>query len=286
MMTQSILAGGGLGLGLALVAYGLRPPRRPLAQVLDTLRRPPEPEPTGRLRAYHLIAAPARRLGLPRTQVRQDLATLQKDTAQHLAEQTAATLFGALIIPICATMLGFGGQIPLWLAVLGAALGFRWADANLHAQAERRRTELRHTLAVLLNLLTISLARGAGVEQALGEASSVCTGWAADRLRQVLATARVLRQPPWQALGELGDDTGVAELTELAAAMALAGTEGARVRASLAARAAAIRSAATAETETEAEKASSRMSVPLLILGLAYLIFLLYPPIVGITSSL
>jgi hypothetical protein len=78
----------------------------------------------------------------------------------------------------------------------------------------------------------------------------------------------------------------VPELTELAAAMALAGTEGARVRASLSARAAAMRSAATAETETDAEKASSRMSVPLLVLGLGYLLFLLWPPVVGITSSL
>jgi Flp pilus assembly protein TadB len=253
---------------------------------LDTLRRPPLPEPTGRNRAYTLLAAPARRLGLPRERVRLDLATLQKDTAQHLTEQTAATLFGALIIPFAATMLGFHGQIPLWLAVLGGAVGFRWADAQLHDQAEARRAQLRHTLSVLLTLLTISLARGAGVEQALSESTGVCTGWAADRLRQVLATARVLRQPPWQALGELGDDTGVAELTELAAAMALAGTEGARVRASLSARAAAMRQAATAETETEAEKASSRMSLPLLVLGFGYLIFLLYPPIVNITTSL
>jgi len=102
--------------------------------------------------------------------------------------------------------------------------------------------------------------------------SRCCAGWAADRLRQVLTTARVLRQPPWQALCQLGDDTGVTELTELAAAMALAGTEGARVRASLSARAAAMRQAATAEMQTEAEKASSRMSVPLLVLGIAYLI--------------
>ncbi len=285
-MMQVLLTGGGVGLGLALVAYGLHPPRLPLVQVLDTLRSPPQPQPAGRSRAYTLVAAPARRLGLPRAQVRLDLATLGKDTAQHLAEQTAATLFGALVIPVAAARLGFSGQIPLWLAILGAALGFRWADANLHSQAEQRRAQLRHTLAVLLNLLTISLARGAGVEQALSEASGICTGWAADRLRHVLATARLLRQPPWQALGELGDETGVAELSELAAAMALAGTEGARVRASLSARAAAMRQAATAQMETDAECASSRMSVPLLVLGIAYLIFLLYPPLVGITQSL
>lgn len=285
MMTE-LLTGAGTGLGLAVIVYGLRPPRRPLAHVLETLRQPPHPEPAVRNRTYHLIAAPARRVGLPRAQVREDLATVQKDVAHHLAEQTAATLFGALVIPVCLSLLGFTGQIPLWLAILGAALGFRWADTNLHTQAEQRRTELRHTLAVLLNLLTISLARGAGVEQALGEASRISTGWAADRLRQVLATAQIVRQPPWRTLGQLGDDTGVSELTELAAAMALAGTEGARVRASLAARTAAMRSAATAETETEAEKANSRMSVPLLILGFGYLLFLLYPPIVSITSSL
>jgi tight adherence protein C len=274
------------GLGLELIAYGLHPPRRPLAVVLDTLRRPPQPEPVGRHRAYAVVAAPARRLGLPRERVRRDLATVQKDTAQHLAEQTAATVFGALIIPFAATMMGFHGQIPLWLAVVGGAVGFRWADTQLHDQAETRRAQLRHTLSVLLTLLTISLARGAGVEQALTESSGVCTGWAADRLRQTLAAARVLRQPPWQVLGELGDDTGVPELTELAAAMALAGTEGARVRASLSTRAAAMRQAATSERETEAEKASSRMSVPLLVLGFAYLIFLLYPPIVNITATL
>ena len=129
-------------------------------------------------------------------------------------------------------------------------------------------------------------ASGARRSRRARSATSICTGWAADRLRQVLTTARVLRQPPWQALGQLGEDTGVTELTELAASMALAGTEGARVRASLSARATAMRQAATAEMETEAERASSRMALPLLVLGIGYLIFLLYPPLVGITQSL
>ncbi len=285
-MIGELAVGAGAGMGLALVVYGLRPPRPALVYVLETLRRPPSRPETGRHRLYHLFAAPARRLGLPRARVREDLAVLDKDPAQHLAEQSAAVLFGALIIPVAAAAVGFSGQVPLWLAILGAVIGFRWADTSLHAQAERRRAQLRHTLAVMLNLLSISLARGAGVEQALDEASGICTGWAADRLRQVLASTRMLRQPPWQALGQLGEDTAVSELTELAAAISLAGTEGARVRSSLTARAAAMRAAATAEIETEAEKASSRMSAPLLMLGFAYLIFLLFPPIVGITESL
>lgn len=285
-MLGDLLAGTGFGAGLALIGYGVWPPRRHLADVMTALRNPPTALAAGRRRAYAIAATPARRFGLPRASVRRDLAVLGADTAQHLAEQTAATLFGALVVPAALALIGFGGQVPLWLGIVGAAAGFRWTDAFLHTRAEKRRAQLRHSLAMLLNLLTISLARGAGVEQALDEASSICAGWAADRIRQVLATARLLRQPPWQALGELGDQTGIAELSELASAMALAGTEGARVRASLSARAAAMRQAATAAAETEAERASSRMSVPLLVLGIGYLIFLLYPPLVGIAETL
>jgi tight adherence protein C len=281
-----LLAGAGAGLGLALVVYGLRPPKPALGELLAALRRPPAPALTARHQAHAALAAPLAKLGLPRRQAREDLALLGKDTSQHLAEQSAATLFGALAVPVSAAVAGFGGQAPLWLAVLGGALGFRWAQASLRGQAEQRRAQLRHTLSVMLTLLSISLARGAGVEQALDEACGLCAGWAARRLGQALAAARALRQPPWQALGQLGEDTGVAALTELAAAMALAGVEGARVRASLTARAAAMRSAATAEAETAAERASSRMAMPLLVLGLAYLIFLLYPPISTVATRL
>jgi tight adherence protein C len=282
-----ILASGGIaGLGVTLIYVGLRPPRRALGQVLDGLRRPVEDRPVGRARVYQLAAEPARSLGLPRRQVRLDLEIMQKDHAQHLTEQTLAVLVGGLLLPMAATLAGMSGQVPLWLALVGGAIGFRWADANLHAQAQQRREQLRHTLSLMLTLLTISLARGAGIEQALGEASTVCTGPGADRLRQVLGAARRLRRPPWQDLGKLGKKTGVTELTELAASMSLAGSEGARIRSSLSARAAAMRQAATAQAETEAEKSSSRMAVPLLILGIAYLIFLLYPPLAGIGQTI
>lgn len=285
-MIGSLVTGGGVGLGLALIAYGSRPPRRALAQVLESLRDPAPPVITGRPRAYRLVTDPARRLGLPRARVLRDLAAVGKDPTQHLAEQTAATVFGALIIPANALLLGVGGRVPLWLAIVGGVLGFRWADARLRTVAECHRARTRHTVTIMLTLLTISLARGAGIEQALGEASGICAGQAATRLRQVLATARVLRQPPWRALGQYGEDTGVPELVELATSMSLAGTEGARVRATLSARAAAMRTATTAEMETNAERSASRMAMPLLVLGVAYLIFLLYPPLVSMTSTI
>jgi tight adherence protein C len=189
-------------------------------------------------------------------------------------------------VPFAAALFGLGGPLPVWTAALGAAVGWRWADSNLHAQAERRRSELRHALSVLLTLLTISLARGAGVEQALHEATDITTGWAAHRIRTVLDTAALLRQQPWRALGQFGTDTDTPAVADLAASLGLAASEGAHVQGSLAARASAMRGAATTEMETAAEQASSRMVLPLLVLGVSYLVFLLYPPLSSLSSAL
>jgi Flp pilus assembly protein TadB len=134
-----------------------------------------------------------------------------------------------------------------------------------------------HVLSVVQDLVTTSLAGGAGVDEALDDATSVCTGWAAGRLRHTLHTARLTREPVWQALTRLGQDTGVGDLIELANAIKLAGSEGTRIRASLSAQAAIARARATAAMETDARAAGVRMSLPVLVLALAYGLWLLYP---------
>ncbi|MEU7802468.1 type II secretion system F family protein [Micromonospora arborensis] len=286
MIREALLLGAGTGTGLTLVLLGLRPNRPALVDVLDGLRRPAPPPMTARQRRYQVLGAPLVRLGLPTAQTRTDLAVLQKDVPTFLAEQAAAIGLGVLALPVLAALWGVGGLVPLWLAGLGGLIGYRWAVTRVRAQAERRRAQLRHTLSVMLDLVTISLAGGAGVEQALDDAASVCTGWAADQLRAALRTARLTRQPPWRPLGQLGLDTGVNELAELAATMQLAGAEGARVRASLAARASGMRARTTAAVESAARSAGVRMSLPVMLIAVGYGLFLLYPAIAAIRTGL
>ncbi|WP_433651559.1 type II secretion system F family protein [Micromonospora zamorensis] len=286
MIRDALLLGAGTGTGLALVLLGLRPNRPALVDVLDGLRRPAPPPMTARQRRYQVLGAPLVRLGLPTAQTRTDLAVLQKDVPTFLAEQAAAIGLGVLALPVLAALWGVGGLVPLWLAGLGGLIGYRWAVTRVRAQAERRRAQLRHTLSVMLDLVTISLAGGAGVEQALDDAASVCTGWAAEQLRAALRTARLTRQPPWRPLGQLGLDTGVNELAELAATMQLAGAEGARVRASLAARASGMRARTTAAMESAARSAGVRMSLPVMLIAVGYGLFLLYPAIAAIRTGL
>ena len=121
---------------------------------------------------------------------------------------------------------------------LGAAAGWFYARVDLAADAQRARREFRHALAGYLELVTILMAGGAGVETAMFDAADVGHGPAFRHLRAALSAAQARREPPWRALGQLGDQLGVGELEELEASMTLAG-EGAQVRDSLTAKAAA-----------------------------------------------
>jgi Flp pilus assembly protein TadB len=283
---QAMMAGAGFGLGVALVWYGLRPPRPALAVVLERLGRRAEAPPTGRQRRYRLLGAPLSRLGLPSARMRQDLALVEKDVDTFLAEQAVIAGIGALAAPLLATLWGAGGLVPLWLSLAGGLLGYRWAAGRVQQAARLRRDELVHVTSVVQDLVTTSLAGGAGIDEALDDATGVCTGWAAQRLRRTLRTARRAREPVWQALARLGETTGTGELVEFANAVNLATGQGTRVRDALAAHAATARTRATAAMETAARSAGVRMSFPVLLLALGYGLWLLYPALALMRTGL
>ena len=285
MIGQAMLLGAGAGLGVALIAYWVRPPRPSLAAALDALRRPPAPASAQQRREW-VLGAPLARFGLPGPSIRQDLALLEKPVEGFRAMQVAATGVGALAAVAIAVLWGSGGMVPALLAAFGGLAGWRWAASRIQAPAQQRRAELQHVLGVVQDLVAVAIAGGAGIDQAVDDAAAVCTGWAADRLRRTLHQARLTRTPTWQALADLGQQTRVSELAELANAIALAGSEGARVRTALAAHSAAMRARQVAEMETAARSAAVRTSMPVLILALGYGVFLLYPALSALSTGL
>jgi len=74
----------------------------------------------------------------------------------------------------------------------------------------------------------------------------------------------------------------VVELQELAASIALTGSQGARIRSSLIAKADTLRAQQIVETEGEAEGATERMALPVALLLLSFIAFLGYPAVVSI----
>ncbi|GAB3445393.1 hypothetical protein GCM10027436_34760 [Actinophytocola sediminis] len=288
--------GAGLGTGLWALTIWLVPPRPALNAVLRaSTEPPPPPSPVTDARLLTRLTRPAavllHRLGLPRPATVRNLAVLDRDRDDFLTETVLWTLGGILVPTVVVTGLTAAGaeiglQLPIAFTVGGTVTGFLLPDLRVRKAAARRRAEFRHALSTFLDLVVISLAGGAGVDSALNGAVSIGHGWAFHHLHRALATARLTRTTPWSTLADLGRDLDITELTELAASVSLAGTEGAKVRKSLTAKAAALRAHHLTDAESQANTATERLSLPMMALFLGFLTFIAYPAVTQILNGL
>ncbi|POM27253.1 Bacterial type II secretion system protein F domain protein [Actinomadura rubteroloni] len=303
-MNSALLAGAIAGLGLFALVRALFPPRPGLATRLaafDAARRrgteragrtSPTRESVGGLRARvgRELVRFAEARGWRMTSIRADLDITDRSLEAFLATKfllpAAALLFVPVVIAYFALLgLGMSVQVPAWICVIFAVAFFFFPDVQLRQEAVARRNDFRRVVGAFLDLVSMNLAGGRGVPEALMTAANVGDGWAMRRLRDALGNARITGRTPWQALGTLGEDLDVAELRDLAGALALVADDGAQVRKSLAARAASMRSRELSELEGKAGERSQSMLVAQLFLCGAFLVFLAYPAVIRVMGS-
>jgi pilus assembly protein TadC len=209
----------------------------------------------------------------------QRLRAVGKPIEAHAYEKLVGGLAGLLLPLGFAAVLAVGGvsMSPGWVAALAVGFGvggFAWPDLGLSERIERRRRDFRHSLSAYLDLVTIILAGGGGLETALQTSADLGEGWAFGEIRAALRKAQVTNRTPWDVFDELGQELGIDELRELAAAAHLAGDQGARIRASLAAKADSMRAAQTAAIEAQAEAATEKMLLPVVTLVVGMILFI------------
>ena len=208
-----------------------------------------------------------------------------------MIEKVAAAGYG-LVLPaaVYVVLAVVGVQVPVGVVLAGAGLvmvgGFFLPDVVLRAQVQERRRDFDHAFALYLDLVSLVLAGGGGIETSLLEAAETGDGWAFQQIRAALGAARLTGRTPWEAFGELGERLRISTLEELAASVSLAGEQGAKVRASLTAKAASLREHEVREAEADAESASERMTIPLVMLLFGFVVFIGYPAVIRVLSSL
>lgn len=291
-----LLLGAGIGGGLYLCIRAVLPRPAPIEAVLAGLSRPGRSIVSGPV----VPTSPSDHIGQTALRIleaagrdpyrsKQELELVERTPERHALDKLVAALAGLLmpnIVAIALTTMGLAlpiGPIAI-LSIATMAVGFVMPDYLLRDEAEKRRRAFRHALSSYLDLVNVLLAGGAGIETALYAAADAGDGWGYQTIRAELRRARLTGRSPWDTFAALADRLGINELAELAASVSLAGSHGARIRASLAAKADTLRGHQIAETEAAAEAATERMTVPVAVLLFGFLIFIAYPAIAQITS--
>jgi Flp pilus assembly protein TadB len=166
-----------------------------------------------------------------------------------------------------------------------AAVGFFFPDNQMRSKAKTRRQDFLHAFSSYLDLVNVLLAGGAGTETALIAAAEAGDGWSFAEIRSALTRARSSRRSPWLELASLGAAYNIAEISEVAGSVQLAGEHGARIRLSLSARADSLRNRQMGEIEAEAQSATERMGIPMVLLFIAFIALIGYPAVNSVLQS-
>ena len=301
-MIAALLCGAVAGLGLFCLVRVFVRPKPGVAQMLSRISRGQRSMSTHTTTAYESGGALDRRArsafaslsdrlealaaerGWQLGRQRADLALMGRTRGTHLATKVAIGLGMFLLAPFVWTMMTVAGAplpaaIPALAAVLFATFGFFLPDVALRSEAAARRRDFRRSVGVFLDLVSMNLAGGRGLPEALLAAASVGDHWSMVRIRQALANARLYGTTPWAALGGLGEEIDVDELRELSGSLVLAADDGAKIRSSLSARAATLRRRELTQAEGEEGEKSQSMLVAQMLISTAFLLFLAYPAV-------
>lgn len=295
-MTGILVAGAIVGLGLWLVvrAFTAHPNLAEGVAALDRPGRPADaPLPSTGVRFQERLVGVAMDLlgvvGVDAARRATDLRVSGRTVERHVTDKLTGALVGLAVgllvgLPLASLGAGLGLGLPIVVALGGAAAGFTIPDARLTETARTRRRAFRHAFGAYLDLVNVLMATGAGPETALKQAAEQGGDWAFAEIREALEASRRTRSSLQETFTQLGHDLDVPELAELGAAIALVGSEGARIRDTLAAKADTLRAQQVAEIEAASESATERMTVPLVVLLLAFLLFIGYPAVAEIAS--
>lgn len=220
-----------------------------------------------------------------------DMRVCGLSRAEHaLAKISAALVWGFVPALLVTAANALGMTLPFWWGIasmlIGTLGGFVLADRQLREKAAKQRAAFRGALVAYLDLVKILLAGGSHTDGALYQAALAGKGWAFSEMRGALDWSRVHGQPLSVGLARLGSELGVTELTEIASTVNLAETEGASPSEALARKAESAADRAIAEAQAEANALTEKMTVPTVVIAFAFVVFIAYPALSSLSSSL
>ena len=285
-MTSPVLAmGAAVGLGLMLIALGLR--RRPPQPTLPGLDAPGTGVRAATLRAANRVESDLQR----KQQLAQDAAMVGRTLEIHALAKLGGLVVGAVLIVIVSVMssVALGVAIPPMLIVAcaagGALAGWWLPDSMMKTEADKERERFKQSSEAWLELVAQLVTAGSDEHAALNAAARCSNQPAFTAIRDALAESSARGEPPWSGLRRLSESRRLRFLEPFIAALELAGTTGAGSRQAILSQVEAARNKTLAEADAEAASASEKMGAPLALIGGAFMVLMGYPPLAGILNS-
>jgi hypothetical protein len=285
-----------LGLGLFLLVRAVLVVEQPrLADALARLDGSVAPLSDGRaaggggvrVAGHARVWAAARLAGAGVPIPTRNLALIGWTPEGFLLRKVGMAAFGAAFVPLLSAVTGW--RLPVVVPVAGSlslAVGlFFVVDLVVRDQAKEARGQMRRALCSYLDLVSLRRDASEGPTVALERAAALGSGWVFRRVRDALVAARLAGQQPWDGLRRLAADTGVDELADIADIAVVATEQGASIAPTLRARAQSLRVELLAEEEALANTASEKLTAPVALLSIAFLLLFLYPALSRLMAS-
>lgn len=283
-MGLALVLGMLVGLGACVAVAGLVPGHARLDDALAALdRRAPALVDTAQAPTV------TRRLPLPIGREQQRLLAIQgRAVADFHLEKLILAGTGLLLPGLwLASQALLGGRVtllPLAATPLGALVGWFLPDLRLRRGEQQQVRSMTDALHTFFDLVALERLANASAIQATTTAAAISDAPLFRRITAGLERARMEQVPPWDKLRAIADEWRVPELADFADVMQLE-EQGAGLAEVLQARVKELRDAHLTRVKIEASAASERMTVwmtiPAMLLGLAFLV----PALLRITAT-
>lgn len=285
MIAQAVAIAAAAGIGMLLIGIGLR--RQPQALSVSGAGTPGTGMRSATQRAAHRVERDLQR----KQQLNQDAEMVGRTLEIHALTKLGGLVGGAVTVAVLALLfsVSVGLSVPLLLLVVfaagGALLGWWLPDSLLKTQADQERERFKQSAEAWLELVAQLVTAGSDEQAALNAAARCSNQPAFTAIRDALAEASALGEPPWNGLRRLAESRRLRFLDPFIASLELAGTTGAGARQAILSQVDAARSKSLAEADAEAASASEKMGAPLALIGGAFMVLMGYPPLAGILNS-
>jgi len=279
-LLAAISAGLMFGAGVTAVVWGLRPPLARLDRQVDAILAGEGAgieSPWRRWRDQLAAATP--------DSAGPDLALLGRTPEDFVVARLLWAAGGFVTAALVGILVGAPTTLLPAAAIIGALGGWMVAVQELHDRATKRRRTLALALASWTQMAALMIRAGVKDEQAMRRAAEAGDHWTFRLLTSAMDRAVTNHTELWAGLDELGHQTDVTEIRQLASELRLTESAGGTPTDALLAHADALRQDELANQLSAAKAAKLKQDLVLGALGIVLVLFVIYPTVRTLLDS-